>query len=146
MLCQPDNSDLLINVSNRTLSTLLQSRELSTPLHWARSCMLCQPDNSDLLINVSNRTLSTRLQSHELSKPLMGAILFAMLTDNSDLLIIVSNRTRSTHLQSRELTTPLTNTYDLVCYVNQTIPIYWSMPILKILIRMLQQKKNCSTL
>ena len=30
--CQPDNSDLLINVSNRIRSTLLQSRELSTSL------------------------------------------------------------------------------------------------------------------
>ena len=32
LLYQPDNSDLLINVSNRTQSTRLQSCELSTPL------------------------------------------------------------------------------------------------------------------
>ena len=40
LLCQPDNSDLLINVSNRTWFTRPQSRELSTPLHWARSRLL----------------------------------------------------------------------------------------------------------
>ena len=45
LLCQPDNSDLLINVSNRTWFTRPQSRELSTPLHWARSRLLYQPDN-----------------------------------------------------------------------------------------------------
>ena len=32
LLCQPDNSNLLINVSNRALSTQLKSRELSKPL------------------------------------------------------------------------------------------------------------------
>ena len=32
LLCQLDNSNLLINVSNRTRSTWLQSRELSMPL------------------------------------------------------------------------------------------------------------------
>ena len=58
LLCQPDNSDLLINVSNRTRSTWLQSRELSTPLTTGRDLVcLCQPDNSDLLIHAN--TLGT---------------------------------------------------------------------------------------
>ena len=97
-----------INVSNRTRSTRLQYHELSTPLHWGRSCLLCRPDNSDLLINVSNRTRSTWLQSRELSTPLHWAWSCLLCqTHNSDLLINVSNRTRSTWLQSRELSTPL---------------------------------------
>ena len=80
LLCQPDNSDLLINVSNRTQFTRLQPCELST-LHWGQSCLLCQPHNSDLLINVSNRIRSTWLQCRELSTPLqLGAILFPMST------------------------------------------------------------------
>jgi len=58
LLCQRDNSDLLINVSNRTRSTWLQSRELSTPLTTGRDLVcLCQPDNSDLLIHAN--TLGT---------------------------------------------------------------------------------------
>ena len=77
-----DTSNQLINVSNRTQSTRLQSCKLSTPLyHWAQSWLLCQPDSSDLLINVINRTWSTRLQSCELSTPLpLGAISFSMST------------------------------------------------------------------
>jgi len=81
LLCQPDSSDLLINVSNSTRFTRLQPRELSTPLHWGQSCLLYQPDNSNLLINVSNRTRSTWLHPCELSTPKqLAVILFAMST------------------------------------------------------------------
>ena len=89
LLCQLDNIHLFINASNRTRSTRLQSRELSTPLYWARSCLLCQPDNSNQLINVST--------GH-----------------NPHIYNLVNYQRHYTG-------------HDLVCYVNWTIAINWSM-------------------
>ena len=96
---------------------------------WARSRLLCQPDNCDLSINVSNRTRSTRLQSHELSTPLpMGVISFAMSTGQ---LRSIDQCIKQDPIRTATIPWTInatTNRRDLVCYVNWTIAIYWSMP------------------
>ena len=123
LLCQLDNIHLFINASNRTRSTRLQSRELSTPLYWARSCLLCQPDNSNQLINVST---GHNPHIYNLVNYQRGVILFATQLDNSYQLINVSTGHNPHSYNLVNYQRHYTG-HDLVCYVNWTIAINGSM-------------------
>ena len=87
-----DTINQLINISNRTRSTRLQSRELSKSLHLARSCLLCRPDNSDWSMSQ---------------------------TGHDPRSFNLANYQRHYHWARSRF------------YVNRTIAIFWSMPILK---------------
>ena len=75
-------------------------------------------------MNLKQNTIHTASIPWTINVTTTGHDLVCYQPHNSDLLINVSNRTRSMNFQ-RHFTGR-----DLICYVNQTIVMYWTMPLL----------------
>ena len=75
-------------------------------------------------MNLKQNTIHTASILWTINVTTTGHDLVCYQPHNSDLLINVSNRTRSMNFQ-RHYTGR-----DLICYVNQTIVMYWTMPLL----------------